>query len=66
MSSVNAVTQELKISVRVASFLPIELDEIMEDVSALMEKHGKKQNFIVWRTAINAEFSEFLGHKNES
>jgi hypothetical protein len=65
MSSVNAVTQEIQFSIRVASFAPIKLDEILKDVNDLMEKHGQKQNFIVWRTAIDAEFSEFRGHKNE-
>jgi hypothetical protein len=63
MSSVNAVTQELRISVRVASFYPIELDEILKEVTDLMEKRGQKQNFIVWRTAIDCEFSKFQGQE---
>jgi hypothetical protein len=63
--SVTAVTQELKISVRVASFYPIELDEILKDVTAIMEKHGQKQNFLVWRTKIDSEFSKFQGQNNE-
>jgi len=63
MSSVNAVTQELRISVRVASFYPIELDEILKEVTDLMEKRGQKQNFIVWRTSIDCEFSKFQGQE---
>lgn len=65
MSSVNAVTHELRISVRVASFYPIELDEILKDVTDLMEKHRQKQNFLVWRTIIDSDFSKVQGQNNE-
>jgi hypothetical protein len=64
--SVTAVTHELKIRVRVASFYPIELDEILKDVTDLMEKHRQKQNFLVWRTVIDSDFSKFQGQNNES
>lgn len=59
MSSVHAVTQEFQISVRVASFYPIEAKEILEEVQELMVRHGKKQNFIVWRTCINQNIRDF-------
>jgi hypothetical protein len=63
--SVIAVTHELKIRVRVASFYPIELDEILKDVTDLMEKHRQKQNFLVWGTVIDSDFSKVQGQNNE-
>lgn len=65
MSSVNAVTQEIKISVRVASFYPIDTKEILKEVSELMAKHGQKQNFIVWRVCVNQNLQDFNGGSNE-
>jgi|688.fasta_scaffold1270829_3 hypothetical protein len=62
MSSVHAVTEELKFSIRVASFYEINQDaraEITTKVSELMAELGKKHDFLVWRTCMDIE-----GEKN--
>ena len=63
MSSVHAVTEELKLSVRVASFYEINESaraEIVTKVSDLMAELGKKHDFLVWRTCL-----DIGGNKNE-
>jgi hypothetical protein len=53
MSSVQAVTQDLKFTVRVASFYDLNdatKQEIVLKVSEVMSELGKKHNFVIWRT----------------
>jgi hypothetical protein len=53
MSSVQAITEDLKFSVRVASFYEFGDDakkDIVLRVGELMEEIGKKHDFLVWRT----------------
>ena len=55
MSSVEAVTQNLTLVVRVASFYPLSSEatkEIVEEVSKVMSEMGKKHSFLVWKTAL--------------
>ena len=56
MSSVEAVTEDLILKVRIASFYDLHPDargEIVERVSELMADLGKKHNFLVWRTKMD-------------
>lgn len=56
MSSVEAVTEDLVLKVRIASFYELHPDargEIIERVSELMADLGKKHNFLVWRTKMD-------------
>jgi hypothetical protein len=58
MSSVNAVTEELKFSVRIASFYEMNSDvssEIVKEVTELMAKLGKRHDFLVWRVSMERE-----------
>lgn len=58
MSSVQAVTSDLVLNVRIASFYPLndgDQKEIVMRVSKLIEDIGKEKNFIVWRTALSVK-----------
>lgn len=58
MSSVHAVTEDLNLVVRIASFYPLNSDtqkQIVMRVSDLMAEIGKENNFIVWRTCLNSK-----------
>jgi hypothetical protein len=58
MSSVHAVTEDLKFEARIASFYELKGECLMELVQALskvFEEHGKKHNYIVWRVQIDRE-----------
>jgi hypothetical protein len=53
MSSVQAITEDFKFSVRVASFYEFGDDakkEIVVRVGELMQEIGKKHDFLVWTT----------------
>jgi hypothetical protein len=50
-----AFTQDLHITVRIASFQPLRDDtykRILHEVGETMQKIGKDKNFLVWTTAI--------------
>jgi hypothetical protein len=56
MNSVEAVTEDIVLKVRIASFYELHPDargEIVEKVSELMADLGKKHNFLVWRTKMD-------------
>lgn len=58
MSSVQAVTSDLVLNVRIASFYPLndgDQKEIVMRFSKLIEDIGKEKNFIVWRTALSVK-----------
>lgn len=60
MSRVHAVTEDLNLVVRIASFYPLDSDtqkQIVKKVSDLMAEIGKENNFIVWRTCLNLKES---------
>ena len=61
MSSVHAVTEDIVLEVRVASFYEFNdatRKEILEEVSKLMHELGKKHNFLVWRTRLDIPAKE--------
>jgi hypothetical protein len=61
MSSVQAVTEDLNLVVRIASFYLLDSDtqkQIVTRVSDLMAEIGKENNFIVWRTVLNSKESD--------
>jgi len=63
MSSVHAVTQDLKFSVRIASFYELNdaaKQDIVKKVSELMASLGKEHDFLVWRT----QFERYPQEKN--
>jgi len=56
MSSVNAVTEDLKLTVRMASFYHLDEQakkDILNDVTNAFVENGKKHNFIVWRVSLD-------------
>lgn len=56
MSSVKAITDDLIISVRMASFYPLSnetLHKIVAEVSKTMEELAKNHNFLVYRVALD-------------
>jgi len=55
MSSVHAVTEDLKFEARIASFYELKgecLQELVQELSKVFEEHGKKHNYITWRVQI--------------
>ena len=56
MSSVQAITTDLILSAKIASFQPLSQrakDEIVNEIFKLMEEQRKKHNFIVYRVAVD-------------
>ena len=52
MDSGKAVTDDLRIDARIASFYPLSdevHDEILKEVLDVLTKIGNKHNFIIWR-----------------
>jgi hypothetical protein len=55
MSSVIAITEDMKIEARIASFYEINGDvrmEIARELSDKLVEIGKKHNFLVWRVQV--------------
>ena len=55
---VEAVTENLILITRIASFYPLKSEaqqEIVKAVAAVMEEMGKKHNFLVWRVALETK-----------
>ena len=61
MSSVHAVTENIILITRIASFYPLKSEtqqEIVKAITAVMEEMGKKHNFLVWRVALETKGKE--------
>ena len=61
MSSVHAVTENIILITRIASFYPLKSEahqEIVKAVAAVMDEMGKKHNFLVWRVALETKGKE--------
>jgi hypothetical protein len=55
MSSVIAITEDLKIEARIASFYQLNGDvriEIAKELAEKMAELGKKHDFLVWRVQV--------------
>jgi hypothetical protein len=55
MSSVHAVTEDLKFEARIASFYELKgecLQELVQELSKVFKAHGEKHNYITWRVQI--------------
>ena len=58
MSSVQAVTDDIKFEARIASFYELDDDtrrDILLELSKTLAELGKKHNFLVWRVQIHGE-----------
>ena len=58
MSSVHAVTEDIKFEARIASFYELDDDtrrDILLELSKTLAELGKKHNFLVWRVKIQGE-----------
>ncbi len=58
MSSVHAVTENLKFEARVASFYALNdtaMKELLQELSAVFEEQGKKHGYLVWRVQLLSE-----------
>ena len=58
MSSVHAVTEDIKFEARIASFYELDDDaqrDILLELSKTFAELGKKHNFLVWRVSINGQ-----------
>lgn len=58
MSSVQAITSDMILSAKIASFQPISQsakNEIVNEIFKVMEEQRKKHNFIVYRIAVDTK-----------
>ena len=58
MSSVHAVTEDIKFEARIASFYELNDEarrELLLELSHTFEQIGKKHGFLVWRVQITQE-----------
>ena len=56
MSSVQAITSDLILSAKIASFQPLPQrakDEIVSEIFKVVEEQRKKHNFIVYKVAVD-------------
>lgn len=59
MSSVQAVTQDINFTAKVASFTPLQNDLLVKQFQAWLIDRSKEQNFIVWRVTIEGSSQEY-------
>ena len=52
MSSVHAVTEDIKFTAKVASFTPLPADLLVKEFSVWLQERSKEHNFLVWRVTI--------------
>ncbi len=50
-----AVTQDVAIYVRLASFQPIDKMALVVELTKAAEKHAKENNFLVYRVSLESE-----------
>lgn len=50
-----AVTQDVAIYVRLASFYPIDKMALVIELTKAAEKHAKENNFLVYRVSLESE-----------
>lgn len=58
MSSVQAITSDIILSTKVASFQPLSQrakDEIVNEIFKVMEEQRRKHNFIVYNVVVNTK-----------
>lgn len=58
MSSVQAITSDLILSAKIASFQPLSQrakDEIVSEIFKVLEEQRKKHNFIVYKVAVDTK-----------
>lgn len=58
MSSVHAVTEDIKFEARIASFYEMDSkarEELLLELSRVFEQVGKKHSFLVWRVQLMKE-----------
>ncbi len=55
MSSVQAVTEEIQFTARVASFRELKTDILVEEFGKWLMEKGKDQQFLVWRVSIEGK-----------
>lgn len=59
MSSVHAVTEDIKFTAKVASFTPLQTDLLVKQFGEWLAERGKAQNFIVWRVTIEGASKDY-------
>lgn len=64
MSSVTAITSNMKFIVRMASFSPMsqhQTSELMKEFSEFIKQKGHENNFLVWSTKMEIESDQLPG-----
>ena len=59
MSSVQAVTEDIVFTAKVASFTPLQSDLLLKQFQAWLTDRSKEQNFIVWRVTLEGSCQEY-------
>jgi len=58
MSSVHAVTEDIKFTAKVASFRELKTDLLVREFGEWLEQKGKEQHFLVWRVTIDGKIRD--------
>jgi hypothetical protein len=59
MSSVQAVTQDIKFTVKLASFRPLPTDALIREFGAWIEQQAKERNFLVFSCSLEGNKQEY-------
>lgn len=59
MSSVQAVTEDIKFTAKVASFTPLQSDLLVKQFQAWLTERSREQNFIVWRVTLEGTCEDY-------
>lgn len=59
MSSVKAVTEDIKFSVKVASFRPLPANHLIKEFAKWIEQQAKEGNFLVFSCSLDGQEQEY-------
>ena len=59
MSSVQAITQDVQFRARVASFYPLDGEELSKLFSQWLAEQSKQQGFLVYRVSFEQEVADY-------
>ena len=59
MSSVQAVTQDIQFTAKVASFTPLQNELLIKQFQAWLIDRSKEQDFIVWRVTLEGSSQDY-------
>jgi hypothetical protein len=59
MSSVQAITEDIQFTAKIASFSPLQAELLSKQFGVWLQERGNEQNFIVWRVNIEGASKDY-------